>query len=459
MKILHVLDHSIPLHSGYTFRTRSILKEQHKLGLETCHVTSPKHGNDEAEIEHVDGLTFYRSAPTSGLMSKLPLLNQMANIAPMVKRILEVIEIEKPDVIHAHSPALNGLAALKAGRKAGLPVVYEIRAFWEDAAVDHGTCTEGDLRYRLTRKMETHVVKYADAITTICQGLKKDLIGRGFDEDKFTVIANAVNTEQFNIIKEKDQEIEQRLGLGNCQVLGFLGSFYGYEGIELTIAAMPDALAKNPSVRLLLVGGGPQEKNLKQQVSLLGLEGKVIFTGRVPHSEVGRYYSLVDLLVYPRKAMRLTELVTPLKPLEAMAQGKLVLASDVGGHKELITDNENGFLFEADNVEHLSQRIIEILSGSVDPRQEHSGMTNSLHQVRRGMTDSIHQDHSGMTDIKPVENVSHTGAGCVSSSSKSLVEDLNQSVIKNGRNYVENVRNWKNSVSNYLPVYKSLTEK
>ncbi len=400
MKVLHVFDHSIPLHSGYTFRSRSILKQQHDLGIETCHVTSPKHGNEAASVDEVDGLTFYRSAPISGVMAKLPVLNQMANIGPMVKRILEVIDIEKPDIIHAHSPALNGLAALKAGRRAGLPVVYEIRAFWEDAAVDHGTCKEGDLRYRLTRKMETHVVKHADAVTTICEGLKNDLLNRGFPLDKFTVIPNAVNIEQFDIIEAKNAELLAKLRLEGCQVLGFLGSFYAYEGLDLIIAAMPDILADNPNVRLLLVGGGPQEQNLKHQVTLLGLEDKVIFTGRVPHSEVDDYYSLVDLLVYPRKSMRLTELVTPLKPLEAMAQGKVVLASDVGGHHELISDSENGFLFRANDVNHLAQRTVELLSD----------------------------------------------------------EQLKQSVIKNGRNYVENVRSWKNSVSNYLPLYRSLLE-
>ena len=404
MKILHVFDHSIPLHSGYTFRSRSILKQQHALGIETCHVTSPKHGNDQAEIEEIEGLKFYRSAPISGLMSKLPVLNQMSYISPMVKRILEVIEIEKPDVIHAHSPALNGLAALKAGRKSGLPVVYEIRAFWEDAAVDHGTCKEDDLRYRLTRKMETHVVKNANAVTTICEGLRKDLISRGFDENKFTVIANAVNIEQFDVItpqdKENNAELAKELKLTDCDVLGFLGSFYAYEGLDLAIDAMPAVLAKNLKARLLLVGGGPQEQNLKQQVTLLGLEGKVIFTGRVPHSEVGKYYSLVDLLVYPRKPMRLTDLVTPLKPLEAMAQGKPVIASDVGGHKELIKDNETGFLFKAGDSLELSERLIELLAD----------------------------------------------------------ENKLNSVLSNGRAYVENVRNWKNSVSNYLPLYKKLTE-
>ena len=405
MKILHVFDHSLPLHSGYTFRSRAILKQQHALGIETCHVTSPKHGNDQIEIEEIDGLKFYRSAPISGLMSKLPLLNQMAYIAPMVKRILEVIAIEKPDVIHAHSPALNGLAALKAGRKSGLPVVYEIRAFWEDAAVDHGTCKEDDLRYRLTRKMETHVVKNANAVTTICEGLRADLISRGFEESKFTVIANAVNIEQFNVITLQDKanntDLAKSLELTDCDVLGFIGSFYAYEGLDLAITAMPAVLAKNPKARLLLVGGGPQEQHLKQQVILLGLEGKVIFTGRVPHSEVGKYYSLVDLLVYPRKTMRLTNLVTPLKPLEAMAQGKPVLASDVGGHKELISDNETGFLFKAGDSAELAGRMADLLA-----------------------------DKNKLT-----------------------------SVLSNGRDYVENVRNWRNSVSNYLPLYKNLIDR
>lgn len=404
MKVLHLLDHSIPLHSGYTFRTRSILKQQNLLGIETCHVTSPKHGNAEAEIEIVDGLKFYRSAPISGAIAHIPLLNQLANVAPMVKRLLEVIDIEKPDIIHAHSPALNGLAALKAGRKTGLPVVYEIRAFWEDAAVDHGTCKENDLRYRLTRKMETHVVKHADAVTTICQGLKSDLISRSFPESKFTVIPNAVNIEQFELIKQADKDanipLAEELKLINCQVLGFLGSFYAYEGLDLAIAAMPAVLEKHPNVRLLLVGGGPQEQNLKQQVILLGLEGKVIFTGRVPHSDVGKYYSLVDLLVYPRKAMRLTELVTPLKPLEAMAQGKVCLASNVGGHKELINDGQNGFLFEADNIEALSEKISDLLSSS----------------------------------------------------------DKWQSIITTGREFVENERNWSVSVEKYLPLYKRLVK-
>ena len=368
MKILHLFDHSIPLHSGYTFRSRAILQQQANMGFQTCHVTSPKQGESQNDKETVDGLTFYRTKAPNGLFSKIPVLNQLALIPAMKKRLLEVIAIEKPDVIHAHSPALNGMAALlasraikAAGKAAGIPVVYEVRAFWEDAAVDHGTCKEGDLRYRLTKAMETYVLKHADAVTTICEGLRKDIVNRGIAADKITQIPNAVNVEQFQLLTQKDQALQNSLGLQGKKVLGFLGSFYAYEGLDLLVAAMPAILKQLPDAVLLLVGGGPQQQALQQQIRELGLEQHVMMPGRVPHSVVNSYYSLVDLLVYPRKSMRLTELVTPLKPLEAMAQGKLLLASDVGGHHELIEDGRTGWLFKKDDLADLTAKAINIL--------------------------------------------------------------------------------------------------
>lgn len=365
MKILHLFDHSIPLHSGYTFRSRAILQQQALLGFETCHVTSPKQGDSQQDKETIDGLTFYRTPAPQSWWSKLPVLNQLALIPAMKQRLLEVIAIEQPDIIHAHSPALNGLAALlaskAAGKATGIPVVYEVRAFWEDAAVDHGTCKEGDLRYRLTKAMETYVLKHANAVTTICEGLRLDMLSRGIPANKITAIPNAVNVEQFQLLTEKDQQLQQSLGLEGKKVLGFLGSFYAYEGLDLLIAAMPAILKQVPDTVLLLVGGGPQQQALQQQIRQLGLEQRVLMTGRVPHSVVNSYYSLVDLLVYPRKSMRLTELVTPLKPLEAMAQGKLLLASNVGGHHELIEDGKTGWLFEKDDIADLTAKVVHIL--------------------------------------------------------------------------------------------------
>jgi PEP-CTERM/exosortase A-associated glycosyltransferase len=361
MKILHILDHSIPLHSGYTFRTRAILEQQRKLGWETFHVTSAKHSVATASMEEVDGFTFYRSEMPKGFFAKVPVFNQWAIVHSLAKRLDEIIPEIKPDILHAHSPALNGLAALKASRKYKIPLVYECRAFWEDAAVDHGTTGEGSLRYYITKALETYVFKQVDAITTICQGLRSDIVKRGIPTEKITVIPNAVDIERFAYGVEPDQALRTRLGLQNKTVLGFIGSFYAYEGLPLLLEALPKILEKQPETRLLLVGGGPQEQLIKQKTKELGLERQVIFTGRVSHDLVQDYYNQVDIFVYPRLSMRLTDLVTPLKPLEAMAQGRLVVASDVGGHKELIKNNETGCLFKAGDALALADSVLNLL--------------------------------------------------------------------------------------------------
>lgn len=362
MKILHILDHSIPLHSGYTFRTRAILEQQRKLGWQTYQITSAKHTVANQPVEEVDGLQFYRSEIPKGVFARLPILNQWTIIGALAKRLDEIIPQIKPDILHAHSPALNGIAALKMSKKYNIPVVYECRAFWEDAAVDHGTTEEGGIRYRITRALENHVFKRADAITTICQGLRNDIVERGVSREKITVIPNAVDIERFVFGAKADQQLRERLGLQGKLVLGFIGSFYAYEGLPLLLEAMPSILQQQPDTRLLLVGGGPQDGLLKQKTRQMGLQGQVIFTGRVPHDQVQDYYNQVDIFVYPRLSMRLTELVTPLKPLEAMAQGRLVVASDVGGHKELIRDRVTGWLFKAGDHKSLAATVLKLVN-------------------------------------------------------------------------------------------------
>lgn len=362
MKVLHVLDHSIPLHSGYTFRTLSILREQRKLGWETFHLTSPKQIDCEVSEEDVDGWHFYRTQAATGPLSRLPVLAQWALMKQLESRLLQVAERVRPDIIHAHSPVLNAIPALRVGKRLGIPVVYEVRAFWEDAAVDHGTTAEGSPRYRLTRWLETRALQQADHVFTICEGLRSDIVCRGIPADKVTVIPNAVNIESFEPGGLPDAALKSRLGLQGTSVVGFIGSFYAYEGLDLLLDALPGILAQRPDVRVLLVGGGPQDTALKAQVQRLGLTDKVVFTGRVPHSEVQRYYDLIDILAYPRHSMRLTELVTPLKPLEAMAQGRVLVASDVGGHKELIRHGETGMLFKAGSKDALAQAVTSLLA-------------------------------------------------------------------------------------------------
>lgn len=398
LRILHILDHSIPLHSGYTFRTLSILKQQRALGWQTFHVTGSKQVHCTTSEEEVDGWHFYRTPSQAGVFTKLPLLNQIAVISRLSNRLNEIIPIIKPHILHAHSPSLNAIAALSAGKKFGIPVVYEIRAFWEDAAVDHGTSSEGGLRYRLTRGLETYAIKHADAVTTICEGLRKDIVQRGISADKVTVIPNAVDIEKFAVGGIADAALKSELGLKDSRLIGFIGSFYAYEGLDILLRAFSMILTKAPDVRILLVGGGPQDASLRQLASDLGIADKVVFTGRVPHEQVQRYYDLLDVLIYPRLSMRLTDLVTPLKPLESMAQGRLLVASDVGGHLELIRDGETGVLFKAGDPQSLAEKVIDLFN-------------------------------------KP-ERWSQLRAA--------------------GRSFVENERNWRVSVERYQSVYKKL---
>jgi PEP-CTERM/exosortase A-associated glycosyltransferase len=360
MRILHVLDHSLPVHSGYTFRTRAILREQHRLGWETVHLTSPKHPEGVGLEEEAAGWVFHRTPPPTGRFATLPLVGELALMAALERRIVEVAEQSRPDLLHAHSPALNGRAAIRAGRRLGIPVVYEVRAFWEDAAVDHGTAREGGLRYRASRALETWVLRRAAAVTCICEGLRHEIVGRGVPERRVTVIPNGVDLESFRPVA-RDGSLRSALGLGEGPVLGFLGSFYGYEGLDLAVEALAILREQLPGAQLLLVGGGVQEKNLHAQAAAKGLNGAVVFTGRVPHQEIDRYYGVVDLLVYPRKSKRITELVTPLKPLEAMAMERLVVASDVGGHRELIRDGETGRLFRAGDAHDLAAVALDLL--------------------------------------------------------------------------------------------------
>lgn len=361
MKIVHIFDHSFPLQDGYSARSLAILQEQKNRGWEVFPLTGPRQGSSKDETEQVFGINFFRTRSKGAFMFKLPLVKQFWTIWIIYQRLKSIVSEIKPDVLHAHSPALNGVAALWVARRYKLPLVYEVRAFWEDAAVDQGTSTPQGLRYKITRALENHVFGNAQQVTAICEGLKKDIESRNRCASPVVVIPNAVETERFLKPLPREEALSLSYGLTDGMTLGFIGSFYDYEGIDLAIRAMPKLLQINKKIRLLLVGGGVQDAALRSLVVELHLEKEVVFTGRVNFAHVEKYYSIIDVLVYPRKSLRLTELVTPLKPLEAMAQKKVFIASDVGGHKELIRHGETGILFKADCMDSYVEAVQELL--------------------------------------------------------------------------------------------------
>ena len=380
MRILHVFDHSLPIQDGYSSRSWAILQQQIALDWSVLPLTGPRQQGLADEEDTVEGLTLYRTADRPSLWGRLPVVKQWWSIWLMYRRLCALVPALRPQLIHAHSPALNGVAAYLACRRFNLPLVYEVRAFWEDAAVDQGTSSEHGLRYRMTRALENYVLRRADRVTAICEGLRRDIEARRTCTAAVTVIPNAVEFDRFSREVPRDEELAGRYGLTPGATLGFVGSFYDYEGLDLLIDAIPRLLQANPQIRLLLVGGGVQEAELRARARRIGVDREVVFTGRVPFADVERYYSVIDVLVYPRKSLRLTELVTPLKPLEAMAQGKVFVASDVGGHRELVRDGETGLLFRAGDPDSLVACVLRLLQSQ---DLQASLRTNGLDFVRQ----------------------------------------------------------------------------
>jgi glycosyltransferase involved in cell wall biosynthesis len=197
MRILHILDHSLPLQSGYVYRTLGIVNQQRALGWEPVLLTSGKHYAPGPERERIGAWEFWRTPMPKGFVARLPWLCELKIVSDLRRRLDEVIEEVRPNILHAHSPVLNALSAIRAGRRHAIPIVYEVRALWEDAAASHATHGKTKLRYRATRLIETRALHRADAVTTICQGLRGDLITRGVNADKITVIPNAVDRNSF----------------------------------------------------------------------------------------------------------------------------------------------------------------------------------------------------------------------------------------------------------------------
>jgi PEP-CTERM/exosortase A-associated glycosyltransferase len=357
IRILHVLDHSWPVHSGYSIRSLHLIAAQKHLGMKPQALTGPLQLVDDPKATDtiVDGISYLRTPYAGGFSEwaiggRRPVLREIEVVRLIRSRILELVQKNPADIIHAHSPALCGLGALQAARAKKLPFVYELRAFWEDAAVDQNKTQRHSMRYAMSRRLEDYVVHRADAVVGISGSILEELRQRKTDPAKLFHVPNGVDTSKFSPLA-RDVQLAEKLGLGNEPVLGFIGSLYRWEGVDWLVRAVTELRRRGTACKLLIVGDGEEMPAVRDAVRELNAAEFVQVLGRVSHDEIELYYSVVDVLVYPRHSIRLTELVTPLKPLEAMALGKAILGSDVGGIRELIESGKTGLLYRADSVE------------------------------------------------------------------------------------------------------------
>lgn len=326
-------------------------------------VTSPLHNLDDPGAHDVvlDSTNYYRVPSNSSwiwsaIRRRYLGLRELGVVGLLEKQVIRILEKEKFDLIHAHSPALCGLAASRAATAAGIPFVYEIRSFWEDGLPQKPT----SLRYRLTRFLETFVVRGAQSVVGISRPILNDLASRGISEQKLVLVPNGVDVARF-VPRDYDHALAGKLGLTNTPTLGFIGTLFPWEGLPWLVRAMVALHQRGLSCKLLIIGDGAEAEAVRSTIQQERAEDFVSYLGRVPHEDVERYYSVLDILVYPRPSCRITEMVTPLKPLEAMALGKAVLGSNVGGIRELVESEKTGLLFEPGGIDDFCRQAIRLL--------------------------------------------------------------------------------------------------
>lgn len=364
--LMYVAASSFPYHvTGYAARTHSLVKAIANEGWRVEAVTRPGYPQDRNDIHigggdvgarEVDGVIYNRlTGPPS---NTTPFDHYCERAAAS---LYEHIQRSKPALVHAASNYVNAAPALMAARKAGLPFVYEVRGLWEltnAARVNHW---DGSERFLQQRAQETTVAREADAVVAISQGLKDELVTRGVDRRKIIVVPNSVDTKMFSP-RAKDRRLSEELGLGDRRVLGFLGSMTGYEGLVDLISALVRVRASGLDACALLVGDGPAFREVREAARSLGMLDHLIMPGRVPHLETPRWYSVMDVACYPRRPARVTELVPPLKPLEAMSMELPVVASDVSAISETVVNGQNGYLFPKGDVRGLADLIESVLN-------------------------------------------------------------------------------------------------
>lgn len=371
-RILHLLETSLPQkRAGYTFRSHYILRGQRELGLESAAVTRGGFPADQGvrnpvELEVIDGVPYQR-ADLDGYrgFSRCPLDVYLTHHALAVRSLAER---ERPELLHAASNFKNGVVARAVAEACSIPWVYEVRGVWEDTGVANGIIAPDSDRYRYHREMETECMRAAHAVVTLSDTMKREICSRGVDPETVFVVPNGVDVDRFPVV-ERDAELARQLGVHDAPVIGYVGTFSAYEGLDTLVRAHAKLVARLPAARLLLVGDGKEADALRGLARSLDVADSVVFTGRVDHGEVLRHYSLIDVFALPRKPSRVTRIVTPLKPFEAMATGRAVLVSDVDALKEIVTVGKTGEAFRAGEVDALYRACVALIENPAHRRE------------------------------------------------------------------------------------------
>lgn len=366
-RVFYTLHNSLPYHSaGYATRTHGLLRALHRTGWDVSGVTRlgypydmPGHADDGVipAVDHVDDVPYQRLSTEPGIERKSPI---QAYVRRYGTALEELARRERPFVLHGASNHWNGLAAVSTARRLGLPSIYEVRGLWEVTRGSRDPIWAQGETYQFMSRMEADAARGATKVIAITGALRDELVRRGVDGDKIMLVPNGVDTDRF-VPRPRNEELARRLGVTGKTVIGYVGSVLDYEGLGLLVDAAAALSLERSNFVVLVVGDGNEREALEGRVARDGLDDIIRFVGRVPHEEVEDYYSIIDICPFPRLPLPVCEMVSPLKPFEALAMGKAVVASDVAALAEIVQDGVNGLLHVKGDTASLAEQLRRLL--------------------------------------------------------------------------------------------------
>lgn len=374
---LYLLHNSLPYNSaGYATRSHGVILGLRDLGWDMQGVTRPGYPFDRPEtkvdltatvpaVDTIDGVPYHRLTVSKESVPRAP-FEPFQEI--YTQRLSKLARDNNAGLIHAASNYWNGVSGVMAARQLGIPSVYEVRGLWEVTRISREPAWKNSDEYRFMAEMEAEAARHADVVLALTRALKEEMISRGVDEQKITIAPNGVDPQRF-IPRVPNLALKQKLGLVDAPTIGYVGSILDYEGIDTLLESI--ALLKGTGLQfnVVIVGDGAFYEEALALAQRLGIDDLVKFTGRVPHEEVEDYYSIIDICPLPRHGLPVCEMVSPLKPFEAMAMGKVVVGSNVDAIDEIITPGVNGLLCIKDNAADLAEQLENLIKTPATVRE------------------------------------------------------------------------------------------
>ncbi|MHA7178313.1 glycosyltransferase family 4 protein [Arthrobacter sp. Sr24] len=381
-RVLHLLTNSLPhTGSGYAQRSHSILLAQQEAGREVLAVTRLGYPVQVGKImaageDIVGGVRYRRLIPSNLATTPDERLQQEA------EELLKVALEFRPEILHTTTHFTNGLVVGAVAAALGIPWMYEVRGQLADTwASTRSADAKTSERYLAFQASEARVMQDADAVATLGAAMLQGIVAQGTPETKVVLAPNSVGGD-FLSVPRTTRAAKEKLGLDPAlNYIGTVSSLVDYEGIDDLVDAFALLVPEFPALRLLLVGAGTSVPALADQVSKLDLTSKVIFTGRVPRETASLYHQALDIFVVPRKDLDVTRVVTPLKPVEALASGRPVVASDLPALREIVVDNVNGALSPAGDPPSLARTLARLLRD--DPLRSRLGTDGRVEVLQK----------------------------------------------------------------------------